>query len=69
MYTILFLTFGCGEKEDTASDTTQETAAEINDTSDPNNTGSNGGEGTSAQTPVVIEADFFCKVEGSGVEN
>ena len=69
MYTILFLTFGCGEKEDTASDTTQETAAEINDTSDPNNTGSNGGEGASAEIPVVIEADFFCKVEGSGVEN
>ena len=70
MHTILFLAFGCGEKEDTAetSDNPQETAAEINDTSDPNNTGSNGGE-DSDQNPVVIEADFFCKVEGSGVEN
>ena len=27
------------------------------------------GGGDSAQNPVVIEADFFCKVEGSGVEN
>ena len=55
MHTILFLAFGCSEKEDTApiSENTQETAAEINDTS----------------SPVVIEADFFCKVEGSGVEN
>jgi hypothetical protein len=71
MHTILFLAFGCSEKEDTAqaSDNPQETAAEINDTSNPNNTGSNGGEGDSAQTPLVIEADFFCKVEGSGVEN
>ena len=71
MNTILFLAFGCGEKEDTAetSDNTQETAAEINDTSDPNNTGGSCSGGDSDQKPVVIEADFFCKIEGSGVEN
>jgi hypothetical protein len=68
MNTILLLAFACGEKEDTAltSENTQETAAESNDTNDPNGTGS---DNEDPQIPVVIEADFFCKVEGSGVEN
>jgi hypothetical protein len=71
MHTILFLAFGCDQKEDTAetSNNTQETAAEMNDTSNPSNTGGSCGGIDSSQTPVVIEADFFCKVEGSGVEN
>ena len=70
MHTILFLAFACGEKEDTAQtpDSTQETADEVNDTGASNGTGSNGGD-ASAEIPVVLEADFFCKVEGSGVEN
>ena len=39
MNTILLLALACGEKEDTAqiSENTQETAAEMNDTNDPNN--------------------------------
>ena len=65
MISIFFWLIGCGEKEDTASSTsTQEVSSEDNTTE--NNPSE---ENIEPQNPVVIEADFFCKVEGSGVEN
>ena len=68
MYTLFFYFLACGEKEDTASNSNDINEVSAENT-DPNNPNSPSSENEDPQIPVVLEADFFCKIEGSGVEN
>ena len=67
MKSVFFFILACGSKDDTAESSeeteTQETASENTDSNTQDT------EDADPQNPVVLEADFFCKVEGSGVEN
>ena len=67
MISMFFYLFACTNKEDTATSSENTETQEVSSENTNNNSPSS--ENEDPQNPVVMEADFFCKIEGSGVEN